>query len=57
MLDVGLPGTGKPAARVGSVDDASHVSDNSGFYGLGVRIVVGVIRRAPVLRLDYQTPP
>ena len=45
------------AARVGSVDYASHIRDYSGFYGLGVRIVVGVIRRAPVLRRDSQTPP
>ena len=58
MFDVGLPGTGKPAVtRVGSVDYASHIRDYSGFYGLGVRIVVGVIRRASVLRRDSQTPP
>ena len=52
MLDVGLPGAGEGASSVRSIDDAAHIRDYSRFYGLGVGIVVGIIRRAPVLRGD-----
>ena len=57
MLDVGLPGAGEGAARVRTINDAAHVGDYSRLYGLGVRVIVGIIRRAPILRRDSQTPP
>lgn len=48
---------GEPGAGVGPVDDSAHAGDDALFDGLGIAVVVRVVRRAAVFRGDHDPPP